>query len=139
MSIYSKKSVKFVSKTWGFEKWFDNNEKYCGKLLFFVKGLACSLHYHKLKTETFYLHKGKLEIRFYDNAPELEEYIEKFGTRGLDDKLEKEILEQGDTFFVPAGRVHSMRAIEDSELFEISTQHFEEDSYRLIDSKELNE
>jgi quercetin dioxygenase-like cupin family protein len=135
--MLGKKTVKFVSKTWGFEKWFDNNEKYCGKLLFFVKGLACSLHYHKLKTETFYLHKGKLEIRFYDNAADLEEHVKLYGNRGLLDKLEKEILEQGDTFFVPPGRVHSMRALEDSELFEISTQHFEEDSYRIVGSQEM--
>jgi hypothetical protein len=28
--------------------------------------------------------------------------------------------------------VHQMEALEDSELFEFSTQHFESDSYRLV-------
>ena len=136
--MFSKKPVKFVPKLWGYEKWLDNNDKYCGKLLFFSKGLSCSLHYHKLKQETFYLHSGRMEVRFYDHAQELEEYFKLYGTRGLDDKLEKEILEQGDTFYVPAGRVHSMRGLEDCELFEFSTHHEESDSYRLIDSKDLN-
>jgi hypothetical protein len=33
---------------------------------------------------------------------------------------------------VAPGVVHQMEALEDSELFEFSTQHFETDSYRLI-------
>ena len=30
--------IKFVPKGWGFEKWIVNSEKYCGKLLYLVKG-----------------------------------------------------------------------------------------------------
>ena len=41
-------------------------------------------------------------------------------------------LERGDKFHVPTGMRHQMIALEDTELFEFSTQHFEEDSYRLI-------
>ena len=52
--------VKHVPKGWGYEKWIVNNEKYCGKLLFFEKGKKCSWHYHKLKHETFYLHSGRI-------------------------------------------------------------------------------
>ena len=31
-------SIKVVPKGWGFEKWIVNNEQYCGKLLYFIKG-----------------------------------------------------------------------------------------------------
>jgi hypothetical protein len=33
---------------------------------------------------------------------------------------------------VPVGLVHQMEALEDSELYEFSTRHFETDSHRLI-------
>lgn len=37
----------------------------------------------------------------------------------------------GDSFHVYTGLRHQMIALEDSELFEFSTQHFEDDSYRI--------
>ena len=42
------------------------------------------------------------------------------------------ILEPGDKFHIYRGLRHQMIAIEDSELFEFSTQHFDEDSYRVV-------
>ena len=54
----------FVPKGWGYEDWIVNKEEYCGKLLFFKKGKSCSWHYHNLKDETFYVHKGELEVRY---------------------------------------------------------------------------
>jgi quercetin dioxygenase-like cupin family protein len=38
----------------------------------------------------------------------------------------------GDSFHIYPGLRHQMIAFEDSELFEFSTQHFEEDSFRII-------
>lgn len=111
---------KTVPKGWGFEKWIVNKSEYCGKLLYFVKGHKCSLHYHKIKDEVFYLQSGKLKIRH--------------GCFLGDDSgicLSEEILEKGDSFYVPVGLIHQMEALEDSELFEFSTQHFDEDSYRI--------
>lgn len=128
----TKSKIKFVSKSWGFEKWLENNELYCGKLLFFVKDLSCSAHYHRVKTETFYLHSGKVEVRFSDDIKKLEEHLSVFGVEGIFDHMEKEILEPGDTFFVPPGRVHMMIGLMDSELFEFSTTHTEADSVRLF-------
>lgn len=105
-------------KGWGYEDWICNTEKYCGKLLFFNKKKKCSWHYHKIKDEVFYLQSGKLIIRF-----------------GETDELRDcstIILNPGERFHVPIGLRHQMEAIEDSELFEFSTEHFEEDSYRII-------
>lgn len=111
-------SIEFVPKGWGFEKWIVNTDKYCGKLLYFAKGRKCSWHYHKVKDETFYVQSGKL-ILFY----------------GYDDDItlaEKRTLKRGEKFHVPVGMRHRMYALEDTELFEFSTEHFEEDSYRVI-------
>jgi mannose-6-phosphate isomerase-like protein (cupin superfamily) len=106
-----------VQKGWGYEKWITNTEKYCGKLLYFNKGKKCSWHYHNIKDEVFYIQSGRIEL-FY----------------GYEDDKEKSkiiILVKGDSFHVPVGLRHQMFAKEETELFEFSTQHFEEDSIRV--------
>jgi quercetin dioxygenase-like cupin family protein len=108
----------FVSKGWGYEDWIVNKPEYCGKLLFFKKGLKCSWHRHSIKDETFYVQRGKLKV-----------------TYGWDDDLDKAeevILEPGDSFHVPVGLNHQMLGLLDTDMFEFSTQHFDEDSYRVI-------
>ena len=42
------------------------------------------------------------------------------------------ILSSGDNFHVYRGLKHQMIALEDTELFEFSTQHFDSDSYRIM-------
>ena len=42
------------------------------------------------------------------------------------------ILNPGENFHVYRGLRHRMEAIEDTELFEFSTQHFDSDSHRII-------
>jgi len=109
--------IKFVPKGWGFEKWIVNCEEYCGKLLYFAKGKRCSWHFHKLKDEVFYVQSGKILVKYSDS----------------DDltKAAEVILERGDNFHVYTGLKHQMIALEDTELFEFSTQHFDSDSYRI--------
>lgn len=112
-----KMDMHFVPKGWGFEKWIVNSEEYCGKLLYFVKGKRCSWHYHKVKDEVFYIQSGKILVK-YSDEDDLESASEL-------------ILERGDAFHVYRGLRHQMIAMEDTELFEFSTQHFDEDSYRI--------
>jgi quercetin dioxygenase-like cupin family protein len=114
--------IKFVSKGWGFEKWIVNSSEYCGKLLYFVKGKRCSWHYHKLKDEVFYVQSGKIKV-FYSEG----DVIYSKGVL----KAESVILGPGDNFHVYRGLRHQMIALEDTELFEFSTQHFDSDSYRI--------
>ena len=109
--------LHFVPKGWGYEKWIVNNEKYCGKILFVVKDRKCSLHYHKIKDETFYVQNGKIVLHY-----------------GMDEKTARNYwttLGRGDTFHIPVGMIHQFSALKDSEIIEISTQHFDEDSYRI--------
>ena len=109
--------MTFVPKGWGFEKWIVNNKKYCGKLLYFVKGKKCSWHYHKIKDEVFYIQSGKIMV-LYSEQDDIQ-------------KAEKIILEPGDNFHVYTGLRHQMIALQDTELFEFSTEHFDSDSYRI--------
>jgi quercetin dioxygenase-like cupin family protein len=110
--------INFVPKGWGFEKWIVNTEEYCGKLLYFVKGKKCSWHYHKLKDETFYIQSGKILLKYSDGDE-----------MAYADEI---VLNRGDKFHIYRGLRHQMFALEDTELFEFSTQHFDEDSYRLL-------
>ena len=108
----------FVKKGWGYERWIVNKEEYCGKLLFFSKDKCCSWHYHKLKDETFYIHKGLIELSY--------------GWKDDINLAEIVTLREGDTFHIPPGLRHQMYAWKDTELFEFSTEHLDEDSYRII-------
>ena len=110
--------IKFVLKGWGHEKWIVNKKEYCGKLLFFNEGKRCSWHYHKIKDEVFYLQSGKMLIK-YSNEDDIEHANEL-------------ILKAGENFYVYTGLRHQMIALENSELFEFSTQHFDSDSYRIV-------
>ena len=117
MNKSSQIEMKYVPKGWGFEKWIVNCEEYCGKLLYFVKGKRCSWHHHKLKDEVFYVQSGKVLVRFSDKDD-------------IKDASEV-VLARGDSFHVYRGLRHRIIALEDSEIFEFSTQHFDSDSIRL--------
>lgn len=149
--IVDQPEIIVVSKSWGFEKWITNTEKYCGKLLYFVKGKKCSLHYHKLKDETFYVQSGKIVVYYHDNVDVIKNTVKNADPARLSsllyngdlvrwdssatpkpEGLQKIVLKRGDNFYAPAMRVHQMLALEDTELYEFSTQHFDTDSYRII-------
>ena len=110
--------VHVEPKGWGREVWIANNDQYCGKILEIKKGKRCSLHFHKLKTESWYLRSGHLRLR-------VKESVSSAVVREFD-------LYEGECMDVSPGLVHQMEALEDSELFEFSTQHFESDSYRIV-------
>lgn len=113
-----RKPVRIVPKGWGREVWIANNDLYCGKILEIRQGKRCSLHFHKLKAESFYLRAGRLRVRVKESADA--EILEEFE------------LQAGDCMDVPPGLIHQMEALEDAELLEFSTQHFDSDSYRLV-------
>jgi mannose-6-phosphate isomerase-like protein (cupin superfamily) len=106
-----------VDKGWGFELWIVNKE-YCGKLLHFHKGKKCSWHYHRVKDEVFYLHSGRLRVRL--------------GPGDDPASARTVLLLPGMALAVPPGWRHQMEAEEDSELFEFSTHHEDQDSVRVL-------
>ena len=109
--------MKIIKKGWGYEKVIVNNSEYCGKILFFNKNKRCSYHTHKLKSETFYLQSGRVILK-YGETDDLH-------------KAKEITMFPGDKFDIPRGLRHQILAIEDSEMFEFSTQHFDEDSIRI--------
>jgi quercetin dioxygenase-like cupin family protein len=110
-------SIKRVDKGWGYELWIANKPEYCGKLLFFNQGKKCSWHYHKIKDETFFLQSGELMVHTSD-----EDDI---------NNADLTVMHPGDSLYIRPGLRHQMYAIQESELFEFSTEHFDADSYRI--------
>lgn len=109
---------EIINKGWGYEEILINTPLYCSKILHINKDKKISWHYHAIKDETFYVENGKL-ILFY----------------GWDDDIlnaESEILFAGDTFNVPVGLRHRLMGVENSRVFEFSTQHFDSDSIRIL-------
>jgi mannose-6-phosphate isomerase len=108
-------AVKRVEKPWGYEIWWAKTDRYVGKILHVNAGHALSLQYHNIKDETIYLYSGKL---LYE--------IEVEGV------LTKREMKPGDTHHVSPKTVHRMTAIEDSDVFEVSTPELD-DVVRLED------
>jgi mannose-6-phosphate isomerase-like protein (cupin superfamily) len=103
-------------KAWGHELWIHNDENYCAKILHFNKGAKFSMHYHVIKEETWYVARGYFELIMIDT-----------------DTAEKksQLLTVGDIVEIPRGAPHQLIALEEGDIFETSTQHFEDDSYRV--------
>jgi len=109
---------KRVEKKWGYELWIHNDTDYCGKLLVFNNsGNKFSMHYHMIKDETWYVQKGAFQFDWIDT-----ENGERCYTQ----------IQQGDVIEIKKGLPHQLTALTDeARIFEVSTQHFDEDSYRI--------
>lgn len=105
-----------VPKGWGHEVIFVNNEKYCGKILVFKEGCKFSMHYHMIKQETWYVQSGSFIFNWIDTE------------NGVTNTME---LFKGDSVTIPIGMPHQLHALTDGEIIEVSTQHFDSDSYRI--------
>lgn len=129
---------EFISKGWGYESILVNKEFYCGKILFIKMGKRLSLHYHKLKDETFYIQSGKVELVCYCNPekdvmfPTWDVFHKKLNQKGTSKWLIRQTLEQGQTYHIPVGLRHTLYGFQDSHVIEFSTQHFDSDSYRVL-------
>ena len=102
--------MKKVKKTWGQELWIVNNDLYCGKILTLKKDKCCSIHYHKLKIETFFILEGKIKLELFGKTL---------------------IMEKGDSYNLNQYDIHRFIGLKDSEILEISTHHEDSDSYRI--------
>ena len=102
--------IKRIEKPWGSEIWFAHTDNYAGKILKISKGHRYSLQYHDKKRETQYLYSGKIKLTFGDAL----------------DNLQEIILNPGDKFEVIPPLIHRMEALEDSEIFEVSTPELDD-------------
>ncbi len=113
----SKKTIQKVEKPWGYELIWAKTSDYVGKILHINKGHKLSLQYHRQKEETILISKGKMMFLFENDQGQIEEII----------------LSEGEAHHVPPGRKHRMIAIEDTDVFEVSTTQLD-DVVRLEDS-----
>ena len=114
-----------VEKPWGYELHWAKTERYVGKLIHVNAGHALSLQYHNLKDETIYLHSGRLLF-------EIDE--------GKGNGLERREMKPGERVHITPRTIHRMTAIEDSDIFEVSTPELHdvvrlEDRYGREDTK----
>jgi mannose-6-phosphate isomerase len=107
---------KRVEKPWGHEIWWAHTDHYAGKILVVNAGQALSLQLHRRKDESSYLLSGRLLLTY----------------GASEEKLEEREISPGQAWRVEPGTVHSIEALEDSVVLEVSTPELE-DVVRLRD------
>src|SRR5260221_5754013 len=105
-----------VDKPWGYELRWAITDRYIGKVLHVNKGEALSLQYHERKDEYQYLVKGSVDIEL----------------GGPDGVLTAHRMRAGDTLHITPGTRHRITAVEDTDIFEVSTPEMD-DVVRLED------
>jgi mannose-6-phosphate isomerase-like protein (cupin superfamily) len=105
-----------VEKPWGHEIWWAETDAYAGKLLHVDAGQQLSLQLHRVKDESSYVLSGRLRLTWGTSA----------------ESLESKEIGPGFAWRVPPGEIHSIEAIEDSVVLEISTPQLD-DVVRLAD------
>jgi mannose-6-phosphate isomerase-like protein (cupin superfamily) len=105
-----------IRKPWGYELVWAHTPRYAGKILSIRRGCRLSLQLHQRKEESLYLLSGVLEV-------ELE---------GEEGRTTCCRARRGDTFHIPAGRRHRLRALTACRVLEVSTPELD-DVVRLQD------
>ncbi len=105
-----------VEKPWGYELRWAITDRYLGKVLHLNKGESLSLQYHERKDECQYVIKGAVDMEL----------------GGSDGQLARRRMTVGDTLHITPGTRHRLTAIEDSDIFEVSTPEID-DVVRLED------
>lgn len=112
----SKQKITRVEKPWGYELIWAKTKDYVGKILHINKGHQLSLQFHKIKEETIFISTGKMLFLIEDEQGKMQEVT----------------MLPGDAHHVAVGRKHRMIALEDTDVFEVSTPHLD-DVVRLED------
>jgi len=105
-----------VEKPWGYELCWAVTDRYVGKVIHINKGEALSLQYHQIKDEFQFLVRGSVEMEIGDSEAQLTRHR----------------MQAGDTLHITRGTRHRLTALEDSDIFEVSTPEID-DVVRLED------
>jgi mannose-6-phosphate isomerase-like protein (cupin superfamily) len=105
-----------VEKPWGYELWWADTPLYAGKILHVNAGESLSLQMHREKDESSYVLSGRLRLT---RGPSAEE-------------LTSEEIGPGFAWRVEPGVVHTIEALEDADVIEVSTPQLD-DVVRLRD------
>jgi mannose-6-phosphate isomerase len=99
-----------VEKPWGHEEIWAETARYVGKVLAIRKGHRLSLQHHEVKDETLRVSTGQLQVELED-------------AQGVMQVL---VLGPGDIVRIAPGRRHRMLALEDVDVFEVSTPELDD-------------
>ena len=105
-----------VDKPWGYELIWARTDRYVGKVLHVKAGHVLSLQYHNQKDETMHVLSGRAHPPHPRRATE----------------LEARAFRAGESVHIPAGLVHQIEAVVDSDVLEASTPELD-DLVRLSD------
>ncbi len=111
-----------VPKVWGSET-IICNRAFAGKVMTLRRGMRCSLHYHPVKDETFWVLSGKVRVE-----------IGQPGMAGVAAATREMVLDPGDSVDVPPLTLHRFTGITDATFVELSTHDDPADSIRLTPS-----
>jgi mannose-6-phosphate isomerase len=109
-------AITRVDKPWGYELIWARTKDYVGKILHINKGHQLSLQYHRIKEETIIVQSGKMLLLFENEKGAMTEVV----------------LSPGQAHHIPVGRKHRMVALEDTDVYEVSTPQLD-DVVRLED------
>ncbi len=112
-----KLQAEIHEKAWGREVWIVNRPDYCLKYLDFHQNGEFSMHFHSIKKETWTIESGKFLLKWIDTK---------------NAKIIHEILEKDMIIDIPSNLPHQIKCLESGRIIEVSTQHMEEDSYRVF-------
>ncbi len=105
-----------TEKPWGYELRWAITDKYLGKVLHIKRGEALSLQYHSRKDESILLLNGLMDLDLEDDEGVV--------------RIQR--LVPGDSRRIHPGRRHRMTAVEECDVFEVSTPDLD-DVVRLED------
>ena len=107
-----------VEKGWGYELIWATSDDYCGKIMFFNKvGGKTSMHFHKVKDETWFVNSGEFKVRWIDTSNAV---------------LFEKNLKEGDVWHNPPLQPHQLICLQEgSSITEVSTADSVEDNYRV--------
>lgn len=105
-----------TEKPWGYELRWAITDRYLGKVLHINRGEALSLQYHNRKDESILLLTGLMDLDLEDESGDLRVHR----------------LHPGDSKRIRPGRRHRMTAVEECDVFEVSTPDMD-DVVRLED------
>jgi mannose-6-phosphate isomerase len=99
-----------VEKPWGHEMRWAVTERYAGKLIHIDAGHSLSLQYHVQKDESIHVVSGVMDLQLESDSGELETHR----------------LTQGMSAHIRPGRRHRFVAVEDTDLFEVSSPEIDD-------------
>jgi mannose-6-phosphate isomerase-like protein (cupin superfamily) len=108
--------MRRVDKPWGYELIWAETARYVGKILHINAGEQLSLQYHERKMETILVSKGRMVFEFFREG----------------ETPTRRELGPAESFHIDPGLRHRMIAIEDTDVFEVSTPDLD-DVVRLED------